>query len=136
MLNEAARSGSSSVFTFPNTMATCFSEVASNTGAKPLHGPHQGAQKSTRTMSLAFTTCSKLSLVNAIVAMRGSPEFVESRDYNRGVYVPNEVPSENPQSSASIRVHRRCYRNPSAELHARPSYRARPRTKRASARPG
>src|SRR5437762_573585 len=76
ILNDAARSCSSSVFTFPNTMSACFSELASNTGAKPLHGPHQGAQKSTRTMSLPFTTCSKLSLVNAIVAMRRSPEFV------------------------------------------------------------
>src|SRR3989441_6437577 len=60
MLNEAASSCSSSLFTFPNTMSACFSEAASNIGAKPLHGPHQGAQKSTRTMSLPFTTCSKL----------------------------------------------------------------------------
>src|SRR2546425_4930362 len=81
MLNEAASSCSSSLFTFPKTMSACFSEAASNTGAKPLHGPHQGAQKSTRTMSLPFTTCSKLSLVNAIVAMRGSPEFDRSEEH-------------------------------------------------------
>jgi len=79
MLNEAASSCSSSLFTFPKTISACFSEAASNTGAKPLHGPHQGAQKSTRTMSLPFTTCSKLSLVNAIVAMWGSPEFDETQ---------------------------------------------------------
>src|SRR2546422_532247 len=39
MLNEAASSCSSSLFTFPKTMSACFSEAASNTGAKPLHGP-------------------------------------------------------------------------------------------------
>ena len=40
-------------------------------------GPHHGAQKSTMTVSLPVTTCSKLSLVNAIVdmnrALLGSP---------------------------------------------------------------
>src|SRR5216684_2205740 len=106
MLNEAANSCSSSVFTFPKTMSVCFSEVASNTGAKPLHGPHQGAQKSTRTKSLFFTTCSKLSLVNAIVAMLESPGFVEAPIIITGVFAsPSVAPSENPQSSASIRAH-------------------------------
>src|SRR6266850_1065866 len=42
---------------------------ASKAGAKARHGPHHGAQKSTITVSLPVTTCSKLSLVKATVAM-------------------------------------------------------------------
>src|SRR5574341_545032 len=38
-------------------------------GAKPRHGPHHGAQKSTITIGLSVITFSKLSLVNSTVAM-------------------------------------------------------------------
>ena len=46
ILNDAARSCSSSVFTFPNTMSACF-RTGLEYGRNP-HGPHHGAQKSTR----------------------------------------------------------------------------------------
>src|SRR4051812_6251739 len=68
----AASSCCSSVLTLANTMSACLSEADSNTGAKPLHGPHHGAQKSTKTMSLPVTTSSKLSLVRSIVAIHVS----------------------------------------------------------------
>src|SRR5512138_335163 len=50
-------------------MLACFSEAASNTGAKPRQGPHHGAQKSTMTTSLPLMVDSKLSLVSSMTAM-------------------------------------------------------------------
>src|SRR5258705_1257123 len=69
MLNAPASSCCSSELTFANTTSGCDSEAFSNTGAKPRHGPHQGAQKSMMTIGLPFTVDSKLSLVSSIVAI-------------------------------------------------------------------
>ena len=46
MPKEPASSCCSSVFTLANTTSGCASDAFSYTGAKPLHGPHHGAQKS------------------------------------------------------------------------------------------
>ena len=64
-----ARSCSSSVSTFPKTMSSCLSDAVSKTGAKARQGPHQPAQKSTRTMPPSEIVCSKLSSVIVVVAM-------------------------------------------------------------------
>src|SRR6185503_10389742 len=68
MPKEPASSCCSSVFTLANTTSGCSSEAFSYTGAKPLHGPHQGAQKSMITIAFSLTVCSKLSLVRSTVA--------------------------------------------------------------------
>src|SRR5205814_9084350 len=68
MLNPAASSCSSSVLTLAKTTSGCVSEAFSYTGAKPLHGPHQGAQKSMITIELSVTVFSNVSLVSSIVA--------------------------------------------------------------------
>ena len=72
MLNAPASSCCSSEFTLANTTSGCASEAFSNTGAKPRQGPHQGAQKSTMTIGLPLTVCSKLSLVSSTVAIAAS----------------------------------------------------------------
>ena len=73
MPNSPASCGWSSVLTFANTTPSCFSEAFSYVGANWRQGPHQGAQKSTTTMSLPVTTDSKFSLVSSTVAMGRSP---------------------------------------------------------------
>ncbi len=65
----AASSCSASVSTFPNTTSEWTREADSNTGAKLRHGPHQAAQKSTRTMSLSRTVDSKSVAVRVTLAM-------------------------------------------------------------------
>src|SRR5689334_12147482 len=75
MLNVAASSCCASESTLPKTMPPCFSDAASNTGAKPLQGPHHDAQKSTRTMSFLVTTSSKLSFVSSTVAIKTSKKL-------------------------------------------------------------
>src|ERR1019366_8017614 len=69
MLNCWASSVSASVSTLPNTASACFSDARSKTGANMRHGPHQDAQKSTRTMSEPPTTDSKFWPVSSTVAM-------------------------------------------------------------------
>src|SRR6266567_2858281 len=59
ILNCWASTVSASVSTLPNTASECFSDARSKTGANMRHGPHQEAQKSTRTMSAPPTTDSK-----------------------------------------------------------------------------
>src|SRR5512139_3362097 len=52
-----AHSGFSSVFTFATSTLPAFSlAIFSNAGATILHGPHQGAQKSTITGTVDFNT--------------------------------------------------------------------------------
>ena len=48
-----------------NVRAGCFSLAASKIGPKVRHGPHQAAQKSTRTMSFSSSVCSKDAAVSA-----------------------------------------------------------------------
>src|ERR1700722_8290492 len=69
MLNCWARLVSASVSTLPNTASEYFSDARSKTGANMRHGPHQEAQKSTRTMSAPPTTDSKFWPVSSTVAM-------------------------------------------------------------------
>src|SRR2546422_2314048 len=64
-----ASSCSSSVFTLANTTSGYASEARSYTGAKPLQGPHHGAQKSTITIGFSLTAFSKFSLVRSSVAI-------------------------------------------------------------------
>src|SRR5437773_2201331 len=64
-----ANSCSSSVFTLANTTSGYASEARSYTGAKPLQGPHHGAQKSTITNGFSLTVFSKFSLVRSSVAI-------------------------------------------------------------------
>src|SRR6266436_5161351 len=70
LLEQApANSCCSSVFTLANTTPGYASDACSYTGAKPLHGPHHGAQKSTITIGFSLTVFSKFSLVRSIVAI-------------------------------------------------------------------
>src|SRR3989442_9414524 len=69
-----ASSCSSSVFTLANTTSGYASEARSYTGAKPLQGPHHGAQKSTITIGFSLTVFSKFSLVRSSVAIAVLPE--------------------------------------------------------------
>src|SRR2546421_7190229 len=69
-----ANSCSSSVFTLANTTSGYASEARSYTGAKPLQGPHHGAQKSTITIGFSLTVFSKFSLVRSSVAIVVLPE--------------------------------------------------------------
>src|SRR5882724_13182190 len=69
-----ANSCCSSVFTLANTTSGCASDACSYTGAKPLQGPHHGAQKSTITIGLSLTVFSKFSWVRSIVAIAVLPE--------------------------------------------------------------
>src|ERR1035438_7122826 len=69
MLNCWASAVSASVSTLPNTASECFSDARSKTGANMRHGPHQDAQKSTRTMSAPPTTDSKFWPVSSTVAL-------------------------------------------------------------------
>src|SRR2546428_10827353 len=64
-----ANSCSSSVFTLANTTSGYASEARSYTGAKPLQGPHHGAQKSTITIGFSLTVFSKFSLERSSVAI-------------------------------------------------------------------
>src|SRR6266851_8467912 len=64
-----ANSCCSSVFTLANTTSGCASDARSYTGAKPLQGPHHGAQKSTITVGFSLTVFSKFSLVRSIVGI-------------------------------------------------------------------
>src|SRR6266513_2302906 len=69
MAKALANSCCSSVFTLANTTPGCASEACSYTGAKPLQGPHHGAQKSTTTRGFSLTVFSKFSWVRSIVAI-------------------------------------------------------------------
>src|SRR5690606_29239229 len=66
----AASPCSASVSTLANTMSACCSDACSKIGANIRHGPHQDAQKSTRTMSLSLMVRSKFSAPRSMVAMR------------------------------------------------------------------
>src|SRR5579884_4464137 len=66
-----ASSASASVSTLPKTIPGRAVEASSKTGANIRHGPHQDAQKSTITMSLASTVSSKLSLERLTAATDG-----------------------------------------------------------------
>src|SRR3954451_17726192 len=72
MFAAADRPCSASVSTLAKTTSGCASLAASKTGAKRLHGPHQSAQKSTSTMSLAVTVSSKVPAVSAVLLMEGA----------------------------------------------------------------
>ena len=65
-------------------------------GEKRLHGWHQSAQKSTRTMSLSVTVLSKFSVVSAVVAMCGP--------FRRQVSVRHRV-QRPARSRYSLRLH-------------------------------
>src|SRR5699024_1571195 len=75
-IDEIAKSPASccwaSVSILPKTMSGLASAACSYTGANCLHGPHQSAQKSRRTISLSLMVDSKLSCVISIVDMRAS----------------------------------------------------------------
>jgi len=58
---------SASVSTLPNTMSGWVALACSKIGLKVRHGPHQDAQKSTSTISLSSTVCSKDEPVRARV---------------------------------------------------------------------
>ncbi|CPU64838.1 Uncharacterised protein [Mycobacteroides abscessus] len=73
MLAAAARPRSASVSILPCTTSGFSSEDASKTGANILHGPHQSAQKSTRTMSFSLIVCSNVDSVSVCVAMDVPP---------------------------------------------------------------
>jgi len=76
MLKYWASSCCSSVFTLANTMSGCSSETSSKVGPNCMQGPHQEAQKSTITVSFSVTIDSKLSLVNATVAIGFAPVMI------------------------------------------------------------
>src|SRR5438046_3843432 len=80
-----ANSCSSSVFTLANTTSGYASEARSYTGAKPLQGPHHGAQKSTITIGFSLTVFSKLYLVRYIVAIVILPEKCVQSNHERNV---------------------------------------------------
>src|SRR5579864_1555519 len=84
--NVAASSGSASVSTLPNTASAYRSDAFSKTGANIRHGPHQAAQKSTRTRPPPLTVESKLSAVSSTVAIVRLLAF----NTRRGMY--NEEP--------------------------------------------
>src|ERR1035437_160125 len=65
----AASDCSASVSTLPKMMSGWLTLALSKTGAKARHGPHQAAQKSTSTMSLLRTVCSKDAAVSAWVVI-------------------------------------------------------------------
>src|SRR6516165_4328939 len=69
MLNAAATSGCASVSTLPNTASGYFSDAFSKTGPNIRHGPHQAAQKSTRTRPSPLTVELKFSAVSSTVAI-------------------------------------------------------------------
>ena len=69
MLKVAATSGCASVSTLPNTASGCRSEACSYTGPNIRHGPHQAAQKSTRTRPSPVTVELKFSAVSSTVAI-------------------------------------------------------------------
>src|SRR5699024_9402053 len=96
-IDEIAKSPASccwaSVSILPKTMSELASAACSYTGANCLHGPHQSAQKSRRTISLSLMVDSKLSCVISIVDMRvslgGADECsLDSREH--GVRVPGD----------------------------------------------
>src|ERR1035438_2893817 len=69
---DSARSAS--VSTFANTRSGCSSDADSKTGPNTRQGPHQDAQKSTKTVSFDDTTSSKLSAVRFTVGiLKSSP---------------------------------------------------------------
>src|SRR5256714_582405 len=74
---RAASSGSSSVFTLAKRMSGWLLAVRWKTGAKRWHGPHQLAQKSTRTIPPADTVWTKLFFVSA--ARRTAPPIPRCR---------------------------------------------------------
>src|SRR5665647_887712 len=75
---EAANDCSASVSTLPKTMSGWVELLCSKTGANERHGPHQAAQKSTRTMSLSSSVCPKDSAVSAWVVMISPSRLHES----------------------------------------------------------
>ena len=69
MSNAAASSGCASVSTLPNTASGCRSDAFSKIGPNIRHGPHQAAQKSTRTRPSPLTVELKFSAVSSTVAI-------------------------------------------------------------------
>jgi len=69
MRSAPASPDSASVSTLANTMSGCCLLACSNVGANRLHGPHQPAQKSTRTIPSRVMAGSKVFLVSATVDM-------------------------------------------------------------------
>src|SRR5437016_14075554 len=65
---------SSSVFTLANSTSGYASEARSYTGAKPLQGPHHGAQKATITIGFCLTVFAKFSWVRSSVAVLVLPD--------------------------------------------------------------
>ncbi len=62
-------------------------DAFSYTGANMRHGPHQDAQKSTKTMSFSLTVLSKFSAPSSMVAI--GPSLFESRDSTISPSIPN-----------------------------------------------
>nr|BFE77813.1 hypothetical protein GCM10020093_004140 [Planobispora longispora] len=65
--NPWARACSTSVSIFPNVMSSCFSDAFSKIGPNVRHGPHQAAQKSSRTIPLSAISL-KFASVTSMVA--------------------------------------------------------------------
>ena len=67
--SSAARAGCSSMFIFTKPIRSlCSASSSSSTFSTPLHGPHQGAQKSTKTgRSAPRTSAAKLSSVTSTI---------------------------------------------------------------------
>lgn len=72
LLNKLApaSSCSTSVLTLAKVTSGCCSAACSNTGAKPRHGPHQGAQKSMIRVPSGVMASWKVSLVSSTMLMR------------------------------------------------------------------
>src|SRR6185312_8834058 len=56
----------------------------SNTGSNCLHGPHQSAQKSRRTISLSVMVLSRVSLVTVTVGME-PPQWCRLSSFGRSI---------------------------------------------------
>ena len=70
MPNFSASSGFSSTFTLPTLISGCSAAKASKMGVCMRQGPHQVAQKSTRTVPFASkTSATKLPVVNSIAIL-------------------------------------------------------------------
>ena len=82
----ADRACCSSVLTEPKVRSGLASDAASYVGANWRHGPHQLAQKSTKSVSCSLMLCSKFSPVSSIVAM--APPYVTVNGSRRVTFCP------------------------------------------------
>ena len=101
--NLAESDGLSSTLTFVTRRLPAFSRaISSSNGAIILHGPHQGAQKSTSTGTGDWTTArSKLSSL----MLMGSDEFILSKFFTfAGIIIGLTSPIVNYQLSSAIRT--------------------------------